>query len=181
MTDYMTTPGAALTSNERKLLYNISKWVAEKFLRPRILNIGVEYGASVHCLRAGGEKATLYAVDLSTTKFVGSRDNINFIEQNSHGDKISALVRAPLHLVFVDGDHSYDGVLADASLWGPKVVSGGYMLFHDYNNIQTMEILREQIKDVGPAVEHWFTTVQQEADNWTRLQTVDSIGVFTKK
>jgi cephalosporin hydroxylase len=34
-------------------------------------------------------------------------------------------------LVLVDGDHTYEGVLADASGLLPCVEPGGYVLFHD--------------------------------------------------
>lgn len=39
-----------------------------------------------------------------------------------------------LAFVYIDGDHSYEGVLADINAWYPKVVKGGVMAFHDYEN-----------------------------------------------
>jgi predicted O-methyltransferase YrrM len=38
---------------------------------------------------------------------------------------------APLELVFVDGDHSYEGARADFERWGAFVRPGGHLLFHD--------------------------------------------------
>lgn len=35
-------------------------------------------------------------------------------------------------LLFVDGLHTYDGVMADLEIWFPKVTSGGILMFHDY-------------------------------------------------
>jgi predicted O-methyltransferase YrrM len=37
----------------------------------------------------------------------------------------------PVDLVFIDGDHSEDGVAEDWALWSPFVVEGGVALFHD--------------------------------------------------
>ncbi len=37
----------------------------------------------------------------------------------------------PVDLVFVDGDHSEQGVRTDWELWSPLVGQGGLMLFHD--------------------------------------------------
>lgn len=37
-------------------------------------------------------------------------------------------------LVFVDGDHSYDGVVADYDHWKSALVPGGHLLFHDAPN-----------------------------------------------
>jgi predicted O-methyltransferase YrrM len=34
-------------------------------------------------------------------------------------------------LVFVDGDHRYEGVRADYEHWRPAIVPGGHLLFHD--------------------------------------------------
>jgi len=45
----------------------------------------------------------------------------------------SRLVRDhSLDLVFVDGDHSYEGCLADVLHWAPKLRRGGAMVFDDY-------------------------------------------------
>lgn len=39
-----------------------------------------------------------------------------------------------LGLVYIDCDHSYEGVKADIEAWLPKLVTGGIMAFHDYEN-----------------------------------------------
>lgn len=35
-------------------------------------------------------------------------------------------------LLYLDGDHSYEGVMNDLKIWFPKVVSGGVIAGHDY-------------------------------------------------
>lgn len=35
-------------------------------------------------------------------------------------------------LLYLDGDHSYNGVIRDLTLWYPKVVKGGVIAGHDY-------------------------------------------------
>ena len=37
-----------------------------------------------------------------------------------------------LDFVFIDGDHSYEGVKADITAWWPKMVRGGIFSGHDY-------------------------------------------------
>ncbi len=37
----------------------------------------------------------------------------------------------PLGLVFVDGGHSYETVVADYKCWYPHLLSGGFLVFHD--------------------------------------------------
>ena len=39
-----------------------------------------------------------------------------------------------LDLVFIDGDHSYEGVRLDIDCWLPKVRKGGIISGHDYDN-----------------------------------------------
>ena len=39
-----------------------------------------------------------------------------------------------LGLVYVDADHSYDGVKSDINVFLPKLISGGIIAFHDYAN-----------------------------------------------
>lgn len=41
---------------------------------------------------------------------------------------------ASLALVYIDCDHSYEGVSADLLAWSPKVKAGGYVALHDYQN-----------------------------------------------
>ena len=39
-----------------------------------------------------------------------------------------------LDFVFVDGDHSYEGVKEDIDIWLPKIKTGGYICGHDYDS-----------------------------------------------
>lgn len=39
-----------------------------------------------------------------------------------------------LDMVYLDGSHSRDGVLSDATAWGRRVKVGGILAFHDYGN-----------------------------------------------
>lgn len=39
-----------------------------------------------------------------------------------------------LTLLYVDGDHSYEGVFRDLRAWTPKVRRGGFVALHDYLN-----------------------------------------------
>jgi MMP 1-O-methyltransferase len=44
---------------------------------------------------------------------------------------IAAYWRTPLGLLFVDGGHAFDVVLADYEGWAPHVAPGGLLVFHD--------------------------------------------------
>ena len=46
-------------------------------------------------------------------------------------EEAAASMTRPIELLFIDGDHSYDGVRRDAELWLPRVMEGGTVMFHD--------------------------------------------------
>lgn len=72
-------------------------------------------------------------------------DNCHFIRGNSHNQYVKVKVLNILHkgeifgdnsenmfdLLFIDGDHSYEGVKEDFEMYSPLVKSGGYIVFHD--------------------------------------------------
>jgi hypothetical protein len=62
--------------------------------------------------------------------------------------------------IFIDGDHSYEGVKADFESWFPKVKRGGYILFHDYSTIHTdiLDFVDNEV-DTIPTVRHVETEV----------------------
>lgn len=39
-----------------------------------------------------------------------------------------------VNVLFIDGDHTYEGAQADITLWLPKMDMSGTILFHDYNS-----------------------------------------------
>jgi predicted O-methyltransferase YrrM len=91
--------------------------------------------------QAGWEHHDSEVVDPAT----GRMDTLPFfrrtIEQAGLEDAVVAVVgdsptvaanwRTPLGLVFVDGGHVLDVVLADYESWSPHVAPGGVLVFHD--------------------------------------------------
>jgi predicted O-methyltransferase YrrM len=79
---------------------------------------------------------------------------------------------APLELLFVDGDHSYDGAKADFRRWGAFVRPGGHLLFHD-------AVDSGVYGNVYPGVARLVGEVER-ADGWTRQPGAGSIAHFAK-
>jgi predicted O-methyltransferase YrrM len=46
-------------------------------------------------------------------------------------EEAAARIPGPIELLFIDGDHSYEGVRRDAELWLPRLMNGGIVMFHD--------------------------------------------------
>ncbi|XPV76406.1 MAG: class I SAM-dependent methyltransferase [Desulfovibrio sp.] len=46
----------------------------------------------------------------------------------------------PIRLLFIDGEHTYEGVKSDFTLWEKHVVEGGIIAFHDANSKDHPEV-----------------------------------------
>ena len=68
-----------------------------------------------------------------------------------------------LDFIFIDGDHSYEGVLKDLNLWFKKVKPFGILSGHDASNKGVTEALKEFFKDdldrqvTALANDAWYT------------------------
>lgn len=129
--------------DEAALLYRLARDVDGG----AVVEIGRFKGGSTLLLAAAlGGRAELWSYDIHASHqatYTGAdldeelRDALRrlSLEERVHlvvGD--SRLVpppEGPIELLFVDGDHSYEGVSADWSHWGPSLAIGGHALFHD--------------------------------------------------
>lgn len=64
-----------------------------------------------------------------------------------------------IDLLFIDADHSYEGVVADLQHWYPKLKSGGFLLCDDYEEkwpgvIQAIQTFGLQGRLIAPSL--WF-------------------------
>ncbi len=100
--------------------------VAEK--GGKILSIDLPHGAF------GGGYSRMKQVVYKN--FVSSSKEIYLIRDNSHSDQSLQQVKdilgqGVLDVLFIDGDHTYEGVKADFDMYGPLVRKGGIIGFHD--------------------------------------------------
>jgi predicted O-methyltransferase YrrM len=79
----------------------------------------------------------------------------------------------PLELLFVDGDHSYEGAKADFERWGAFVRPGGHLLFHD-------AVDTGGYGNVYPGVARLIGEVERTR-GWTRHAGAGSIAHFVKR
>jgi predicted O-methyltransferase YrrM len=73
------------------------------------------------------------------------------------------------NFVFIDGDHSYEGVKADFELYSPMLEPGGYLVFDDYRR-----------KD-WPEIEQFVDEVVQQATQFEGVGAMWNTIVFRKK
>ena len=171
MRDWRTCRGAMMTMPEREWLYTSSAKLAKHIDEPVIVHIGVQFGASLICCKAGALTARVIGVDPNIKLFRGDRDQYKLIE--GLGGNEWASFHDGVHLLFIDGDHSKEGVHADIAGWAAKVRPGGLIVFHDYN----------------ADTEHWPHTVGVRAavdawdwapTTWRELTAPDSLKVYQR-
>lgn len=93
------------------------------------VEIGVAYGKSIKLIGHHYPGMNIAGIDLINHAVVPVSGVIH------HGDSVelSGLFKhESLDTLFIDGDHTYDGVMRDILCWWPKVKKGGTIIFHDY-------------------------------------------------
>lgn len=166
--DYLKARGF-LTVDERNALRQLATYVPPN---GNILNIGVEYGASIVCLRNGNPTAALYGVDINNSKCEVSELATKLITTRSQD-----LVKTwylPLDLVFIDGEHTKEAVLSDLG-FAELVPVNGLVALHDCNDGLT-HLPHGVVPEVNDAVEVWA----KEHPEWVEVQHVDSLRVFKR-
>jgi predicted O-methyltransferase YrrM len=120
--------------------------------RRRILEIGTANGGSLFLIaHSAAPDARLISVDLPQGEFGGGYpawkvplykafaqrgQHLDLIRGDSHApktvDRVSRLLAGEmLDFLFIDGDHTYEGVRQDFESYSPLVRSGGLVGFHD--------------------------------------------------
>lgn len=60
----------------------------------------------------------------------------------------------PISMLFIDGDHSYDGTKRDFEAWSPFVKPGGLVCFHDFGNkLYLLGVTRFIVDEIYPKYE----------------------------
>lgn len=153
----------------------------------RVLEIGTQDGGTLWLWsQLATPDARIISIDLDDAG--GHRrdqQHVSCITADSHGPEMPARVRGffedePLDLLFIDGDHTYDGVKADFEMYAPLVKPGGLIVLHDivaHDPASGCEVDRfwAELKQTHP---DWTEIVCEEArDSRRGLLPVDSCGI----
>jgi predicted O-methyltransferase YrrM len=126
-------------------------WLVEE-LRPRsVLEIGTHAGGTLYCwCRLAAPDATIVSIDLPGSKFGGgysperaeeiralfpaNGQALHLLASDSHAPDTLTELRSyvdGVDFLFIDGDHTYEGVKRDFETYGPLVPAGGLIALHD--------------------------------------------------
>ena len=117
-----------------------------KPLRPGIIvDIGSSGGGTIRLFsHFAADDARILSIDINNTPLrqqafphlVREGQSLNVYNGSSYDEKTVAFLKQWLNgeeigLLFIDGDHEYDGVARDFRLYSPFVKEGGIVAFHD--------------------------------------------------
>jgi predicted O-methyltransferase YrrM len=134
---------ASLRFDEAALLYRLARDAGTA----TIVEIGrFKGGSTLLMASAMAAGSTLWSYDLhiparsdllgadlddelaDALKRLGVQDGVRLVVGDSRTVEIPP---GPFDVLFIDGDHSYEGARADFERWSPHVSEGGHLLFHD--------------------------------------------------
>ena len=171
---------ALIQKEEGKVLFDIACTLPEGSL---IVEVGSFEGKSSSVLAsvADAKNLRLICVDplvdfkndgvpvTSETREIFIKSIVNVFKNVKWIDKptITAVddVNEPIDFIFIDGDHTYNGVMIDCKLWLPKLKSGHLVTLHDYNNIHFWGV-EKAFKEYAP--------------DWEEVNSVWNLRTFKK-
>ena len=142
---------------------------------PIIVNIGVEYGASLACLRHGAPHAQIIGIDIDTSKAVDSY-GCKLVEADSRLLWRKWSERKKIDVLFVDGDHSYKGV-QDDTMWTTFVRVFGHVIFHDCYDYDDPSVAHKLVPGVNKAVSEWANAM---GNDWLERDPAGTMRIFRR-
>jgi len=98
---------------------------------------------------------------------------VQFLEMLSH--EAALLVKAEIDFLFVDGDHSYEGISRDWNDWSGKIKPGGYVALHDTS------IPNHDPNVSGLGSFKYFNEVIKQDERFDWITAVDSLNILQRK
>jgi predicted O-methyltransferase YrrM len=156
--------------------YHIIFDIAETFGKKKInyLEIGAYAGGS-SCLMLQRPNTTIISIDLgepipkgdvleNVINYKNNNNYYKYIQGNSQvietkNQVIDALSKSrvlgysnKIDILFIDGDHSFNGVTADFVMYSDLVNIGGYIVFDDYNDSVYSPEVRQAVDALLPSL-----------------------------
>ncbi|MGF1579478.1 MAG: class I SAM-dependent methyltransferase [Gemmataceae bacterium] len=160
--------------------------------REKLAEIGVWHGVTTCVLRGVmASHGVLYAVDpypvgrlgFSFQRIIARREvrrvpNGELVWMRLTGaeaaKKIAEDGLGPVDLVFIDGDHTYEGLRQDWEGWSPLVCPGGTVALHD-----SMPTPDRDIESIGSV--RYTREIVSKDPRFERVEVVDSLSVFQRR
>lgn len=133
------------------------------------LEVGVDKGKSLYTARQVSKPSvTVYGVDLREDPKV---EGTIFMQRDS--TTLPEGWDKEIDVLFIDGDHSYEGCKGDIDAWAPFVKDKGVILFHDADEggPGVLRAITEYIELGGREIRKW--TIHKKTDKNTSMVSVE--------
>ncbi|MEM9233445.1 MAG: class I SAM-dependent methyltransferase [Pseudomonadota bacterium] len=113
-------------------------YIVAGFATKGIVEVGRFNGGSAFLMACANPRVAITSVDIAPQdddllcdlfRKTGVGSNVNLIVGDSQQTKYPDI--PAYDVLFVDGDHSYDGAMADLRNWWPQLEAGGHLVCHD--------------------------------------------------
>lgn len=171
------------TPDEQNYLVELARQVPDDGL---IVEIGGEFGQSASLFaRGAADQVRIVTID----KFPGDlldqhRQNLDEAGYGGRTEQITGDSQVAvetwdgdINLLFIDGDHSYEGAKADLDAWTPYLALDGVLVVHDVaqpTNLTPHPLHHE----VARALRDWLAG---QGGAWESLEAVNTIAAFRRK
>jgi cephalosporin hydroxylase len=126
------------------------------------VEIGAFAGGSASLMSSHPKVKKVVSIDLgqpidksipikNVTKFKHNNCNYEYIKGDStNNETIEKLksITTNINILFIDGNHQYDGVVKDFNNYKDFVVKGGYIIFDDYEDYQYSPDVKLAVNDL---------------------------------
>ena len=178
-----------LSDNEALGLYAVANRLGRN---SKVVEIGSWQGKSTYCIAKGLKKGKVYAIDpfnadagqdvASENEYKlkkGNDDLLQNFKRNMQGLNVMEKIEikkgysyefnndfTDINFLFIDGDHSIKGCTSDFELYSPKIVTGGFIAFHDYY---------EERNELGPT--HVIKNILSKRNDFRFYKQYDTLWI----
>jgi cephalosporin hydroxylase len=127
---------------------NFALWLRSRFIPGTVIELGVRHGGTsvlwhellpatrvIGVDRVGHDSYQEPEFSQRANRMRSEFSRYFFVEGDSQRGEtkrhVESLISDPVTFLFIDADHSYNGIWTDFALWSPLVVPGGVIAFHD--------------------------------------------------
>lgn len=158
---------------------------------PLIVEIGSENGMSASLFRTFAPDATLVCVEIDRdANFLHNLKAVDLYDEHvipvfANSTKVTwpeiakdKKLSGEIDLLFIDGDHSFEGALADLRNFAPYVAKDGWLILHDCA-CATNRLPHAQHHTVSAALQNYMVESGHE-QGFRHLFSVDTLMVYRK-
>ena len=174
MRKFVEESRASINKEDLELLFNL----LGDFKAENILEIGTWKGYSTETWYKAFNPDVLISLekevgifDGNWTDFVLNTQSVKLFEGcDSHNPKVLETVgEVKYDFLFIDGDHSYDGVKKDFEMYSPLVRKGGIIVFHDVTYTSSDPLAPVMVKPFWDEIKNNYS--------WVEIHTKNSTGM----